>query len=105
MPVSRRPEREHESDRLVSETADGELERGSRRSVEPLNVVHDHHHRSDARALAEEGQEGRGNGASVERCLRLLPQQRDGQGAPLGRGKPPCRVIVGVLEQVTKRSE
>ena len=105
MPGSRRPEREHESDRLVSETTEGELERGSRRSVEPLNVVHDHHHGSDTRALAEEGQEGRGNGTTVEWRRRLLSQQRDGQGAPLGRGKPPCSVIVDAFQQVTKPSE
>ena len=74
-------------DRLLSETADGELERGSGRSVEPLQVVHDHQHPPRARALAQEGEEGRGHGTSVEWGLRLLTEQRDGQGAPLGRGK------------------
>ena len=63
------------------------VERGGGRSVEPLHVVHDHQHASRARALAQEGEEGRGDGTSVERGLRLLPEQRDGQGAPLGRGK------------------
>ena len=68
-----RPAGEHDPDRLVPETADRELERGSRWSVEPLDVVNHQQHRSDARALAQEGEEGRGDGASVEPGLRLLP--------------------------------
>ncbi len=105
MIASGRSERDHEGDRLISETADGELERGSRGSVEPLAVVHHHEHRSHARALAEECQEGRGHGTSVERRFRLLPQQRNGQGAPLGRGKPPSGVVIFVFQQVTKARE
>ena len=59
MPAAIRAEREHEPHGLVSETADGERERGSGWSVEPLDVVHDHQHGPRARALAQEGEEGR----------------------------------------------
>jgi hypothetical protein len=100
-----RPKSEQESNRLVAETADGKLEGGSRRSIEPLDVVDDHQHGSRARPLAEECQEGRSNGSSVEHRLRFLAQQRNRKGAALRRGKPLCGLIVGLFEQVPERGE
>ena len=105
LPSAAGPVGEHEPDRLVSEAADGEHQSGSRRSVEPLEVVHDEHHASAAGTLAQEGEEGRGHGTSVERGVRLLPQQRDGQGAPLGPRKLRRLLVVGVFEEVPERGE
>jgi hypothetical protein len=95
-----RPEREDEPNRLVSETADGERERTGGRSVEPLDIVEDHQHTPRARALAEQGEEGRGDGTPIEWGRRRLPQQGDGQGALLRCGKLRRRFVVGGLEEV-----
>jgi hypothetical protein len=100
-----RPQSEQESNRLVAETADGILEGGSRRSIEPLDVVHDHQYGPRARPLAEECEEGRSDGSSVEHRLRFLAQQRNGKGAALRRGKASCCFIVGLFEQVPERGE
>ena len=105
LPAAIGPVGEHEADRLVSEAADGENEGRNRRSVEPLDVVHDEKHGPAARALAKEGKDRRRHGTLVERCFRLLPQQRDGQRTPLGTGKLCCLLVVGLLEEIPERSE
>ena len=102
MAAATRPQREDEPDRLVSETADGERERGSCRLIEPLDVVNHPEHWGCARAHANQVEEGRGDSTSVDWRSRFLPQERDGQSAALRRGKARRRLVVCGLEEVPK---
>ena len=78
--------RQQKRDRLVAKPAEGELQRGHRRAVEPLRVVDRHEQRPLGRKGTKRVQQARADRPPVGApSPRALEQERRLERAPLGR--------------------